>query len=91
MNGSGFCTAYRQVQTMYQYRSFENDANPRVTMTMDSPLMALGQTKSSLQIEIVPDLLKFALTNEKAGEKASHYLGLYPDKSGLSLRWKSID
>ena len=62
------------VQSMYQRRSFENDSNPRVAMTMDSPLVALGQAKPSLQIEIVSDLLKLALADEKAGEKAHHHL-----------------
>ena len=79
-----------RVQSMYQRRSFENDANPRVTMTMDSPLMALGQTKPSLQIEIVPDLLKFALADEKAGEKAHHYLG-YTLINRVFLTLESID
>ena len=63
-----------RVQRMYQRRSFENDSNPRMAMTMDSPLVALGQAKPSLQIEIVSNLLRLALDHEKAGEKAHHHL-----------------
>ena len=79
-----------RVQSMHQRRSFENDANPRVAMTMDSPFVALGQTKPSLQIEIVSDLLKLALADEKAGEKAHHYLG-YPLINRVFLTLESID
>jgi hypothetical protein len=45
-----------------------------VAMTVDSPFMALRQTKPSLQFEIVSDLLKLALADEKAREKTHHHL-----------------
>jgi hypothetical protein len=79
-----------RVQSMYQRRSFENDANSRVAMTVDSPLVTLGQTKPSLQIEIVSDLLKLALADEKAGEKAHHHLDDPLVNRGL-LTLESID
>jgi hypothetical protein len=79
-----------RVQSMYQRRSFENDANPRVAMTMDSPLVALGQAKPSLQIEIVSDLRKLALADEKAGEKACHHLD-NPLVNRVLLTLESID
>ena len=73
MNGSG-CERVR-VQGMHQRRAFQNDANPRVAMAVDPPLVTLGQAKPPLQIEIVLDLLKLALAHEQAGEKADHHLG----------------
>src|SRR6516165_11433555 len=63
------------VQSMNQCWSLQYDANPRVAMTVDSSLMTLGQSKPPLEIEIVLDLFKLALADEKAGEKADHHLG----------------
>jgi hypothetical protein len=62
------------VESRHQRGSFENDANPRVAMTVDPPLVTLGQAKPALQIEVVPDLFKLALAHEKTGEKARHHL-----------------
>ena len=56
----------------------ENDSNARVAMTVDSPLVTLGQAKPSLQIEIVSDLLELALADEKVGEKAHACMRAYP-------------
>jgi hypothetical protein len=61
------------VQSMHQRRSLEDDANPRVTMTVDPPFVTLGQPKPALQVEIIPDLLERALADEKPGEKADHH------------------
>ena len=61
------------VQSVHQRWSLQNDANPRVAMTVDSPLMTLGQSKPPLEFEIVLDLFKLALADEKAGEKANHH------------------
>jgi len=44
-------------------------------MTVNSPLVALGQAKPTLKIEIVLDLVEFALTHEKAGQEADHQPG----------------
>ena len=78
------------VQSMHQRWSFENDSNARVAMTVDSPLVTLRQAKPSLQIEIVSDLLKLALADEKAGEKAHHYLD-YLLVNRVLLTLESID
>jgi hypothetical protein len=63
------------VQSMHQSWSLENDPNPRVAMTVDPPLVTLGQTKPTLQIKIVFDLRKLASTNEKSGKEADHHRG----------------
>ena len=63
-----------RVQSMHQRWSLENNANPGVAMTVDPPLVTLGQAKPTFQVEIVVDLLKLALADEKAGEKARHDL-----------------
>jgi hypothetical protein len=55
-------------------RPFLNDPNPRVAMTVDPPLVTLGQPKPSFQIEIVLDLFKLARADEKAGDEAQHHL-----------------
>lgn len=44
-------------------------------MTVDPPLMTLGQAKPALKIEIVLNLVKLPLANEKASEEAKHYRG----------------
>ena len=63
------------VQSVHQRWSLQNDANPRVAMTVDSPLMTLGQSKPPFEIEIVVDFFELALADEKAGQKADHHLG----------------
>ena len=45
-----------------------------MTVTVNPPLVALGQAKPALEIEIVSDLFKLALADEKTGEKARHHL-----------------
>ena len=56
-------------------RPFLNDSNSRVAMTVDPPLVTLGQPKPSFQIEIVLDLFKLALADEEAREEAHHHCG----------------
>lgn len=41
-------------------------------MTVNAPLMALGQAEPSLKIEIVLDLLELSLADEKAAQEADH-------------------
>jgi hypothetical protein len=62
------------IQRMYQCWSLENQANPRVAMTVNPPLMTLGQAKPALQIEVVSDRFPRALAYEQASEKARHHL-----------------
>ena len=45
---------------MHQRRPFLNDPNPRVAVTVNPPLVTLGQAEPPLQIEIVLDLLELA-------------------------------
>jgi hypothetical protein len=66
------------VERMHQRRSFKNDPNPGMTMTVDPPLVTLGQAKPTLQIEVVSDRFKHALADEQAGEKARHHAGHLP-------------
>src|SRR5262249_34896963 len=63
------------VQRMHQRRSLQNEANPRVAMSVDSSFMTLGQAKPPLEIEVVLDRFKLALADEKAGQKAHHHRG----------------
>jgi hypothetical protein len=44
-------------------------------MSMDPPLVALGQAEPSLQVQIVLDLLELPLADEKAGQEADHQRG----------------
>jgi len=64
-----------RIQGVDHRRPFLNDANSRVAMTVDPPLMTLGQPKPTFQIEIVLDLFKLALADEQAGKEANHHLG----------------
>ena len=52
-----------------------DDANPCVPVTVNSPLVALGQAKPALEIEIVLDLLELSRADKKAGQKADHQRG----------------
>ena len=47
-------------------------------MTVNPPLVALGQAKPPFQVEVVTDLCKPGLTHEEAREKAAHDLGHVP-------------
>ena len=44
-------------------------------MTVNSPLVALGQAKPALEIEIVLDLLERSRADKKAGQEADHQRG----------------
>jgi hypothetical protein len=44
-------------------------------MSVNSPLVALGQAEPSLKVEIVLDLLELSLADEKAGQEADHQRG----------------
>ena len=44
-------------------------------MTVNPPLVTLGQAEPSLKIEIVLDRFKLPLADEKAGEEAHHHRG----------------
>src|SRR6478609_3069376 len=60
---------------MHQRRPFLNDPDPRVAVTVDSPLVTLGQAEPPLQIEIVPDRLELPFAHEQPGEEADHHPG----------------
>ena len=64
-----------RVQCEDQRWSLLDDSNPRVAMTVDLPLVALGQAEPPLQSEIVPDLLELSLADEKAAQEADHQRG----------------
>src|SRR3954452_171782 len=63
------------VQGMYQRRSVQNQANPRVPMTMNPSLVTLWQAKPPLQIEVVLDRFILLLADEQAGQEAEHHRG----------------
>jgi hypothetical protein len=63
-----------RIQGVDHRRSFLNESNSRVAMTVDPPLVTLGQPKPAFQIEIVLDLFKLARAHEQAGEEADHHL-----------------
>ena len=44
-------------------------------MTVNPPLVAFGQAKPSLKIEIVLDLFELSLADEKPGQEADHQRG----------------
>src|SRR3954470_9459207 len=73
------------VQCGNQCRPVLHDADARVTMPMNPPLMTLGEAKPAFEIEIVPDLLELALTDEEAGQEADHDRGHVPANRILGL------
>ena len=44
-------------------------------MTVNSPLVAFGQAKPSLKVEVVLDLLELSRADKKAGQEADHQHG----------------
>src|SRR4051794_12521960 len=64
-----------RVQGKHQRRSVQDQPDPRVAMTVDPPLVTLGQAKPPLQIEIIPDRFILLLADEQAGEEAEHHRG----------------
>ena len=67
-----------------------DNANPRVTMSVNSSLMAFGQTEPSFKIEIVLDLLELARADKKAGKEADHQRRHVP-VNWILLPLESID
>jgi hypothetical protein len=63
------------VQRQHQRRAFQDQANPRVAMAVDPSLMALGQAKPPLQVEVVPDRFVALLPDEEAVQEAEHHRG----------------
>ena len=61
-----------RIQCGDQRRPFLNEPNPRVAMTVDPPLVTLGQQKPAFQIEIVLDRFKLARADEKPCQEAEH-------------------
>jgi len=57
---------------MHHRRPFLNDLNPRVAMTVDPALVALGQAEPPLQIEIVADPFERGLADKQAREETDH-------------------
>jgi hypothetical protein len=78
------------VECVHQRGSVLNDADPRVAVAMDPPLVTLGQAKPSLQIQVVSDLFKLALADEQPGEEARHHLDHLPVNRVLRPR-EAID
>ena len=61
-----------------------------MTVPVNPPLVALGQAKPALKIEIVLDLLELARADKKAGKEADHQRGHVP-VNGILLPLESID
>ena len=59
-------------------------------MTVNPPLVAFGQAKPSLKIEIVPDLLELSRAHKKAGQEAGHQRG-HVLANGILIALESID
>src|SRR5262249_61135760 len=62
-----------RIQRVDQRGPFLNDPNPRVAVTVDPPLVALGQTEPPLQAEIIFDLLELSFPHEQPGEGTDHH------------------
>jgi hypothetical protein len=78
------------IESGHQGRSFLNDADPRVAMAVNPPLVTLGQAEPTLQIQVVPDRVELALADEQAGQETHHHLDHLPVNRVLRLL-QSID
>src|SRR5512142_1185789 len=68
---SGVCRV--RIEGVHQCRPFLDDPDPGVAMTVDPSLVALGQAKPPLQIEIVSDPLELGPADEQACEETDHH------------------
>jgi hypothetical protein len=71
-----------------------DDPNSGVAMTVDPPLVTLGQAEPPLKIEIVADLLERALADKKAREETDHdpgHLGVNRITGVLETRRQSLE
>ena len=59
-------------------------------MTVNPPLVAFGQAKPSLQIEIVLDLLELSRAHKKTSQEAGHQRG-HVLANGILIPLESID
>ena len=64
------------VQGRHQRRSVQDQPNPRVAMTVDPPLVTLGQAEPPLQVQVVPDRLVLPLADEQPGEEPDALSGI---------------
>ena len=78
------------VEGVHQRRSFLNDADPRMAVAVDPPLVTLGQAKPTLQIQVVADRFELAGADEQAGQEAGHHLDHLPVNRVLRPR-EAID
>ncbi len=62
-----------RIQRVDQRRPFLNNPNPRVAVTMDSSLVAFGQAKPPLQVEIIFDSFHLGSPDKQPGEEADHH------------------
>lgn len=60
------------IQGQDQRRSVLDDANPCVPVTVNPTLVALGQAKPTLQVQIVPDRFKLRPADEQARQETEH-------------------
>jgi hypothetical protein len=63
------------VEGMDQRRSLQDQSDSRVAVTVNPPLVALGQAKPALQIKIIPNRFILTLPNEEPGKEAEHHRG----------------
>ena len=61
-----------RVQHQHQRRPFLHDPHPRVAMAVNPTLVALGQAKPPLQVEIVEDLRHVVATGKQAATERQH-------------------
>ena len=63
------------VQRVDLRRPFLDDPHSRVTVAVDPPLVPLGQTEPTLQIEVVQDVIQVVPAQEQARTEAMHQSG----------------
>jgi hypothetical protein len=61
------------VQSVHQRRAFQDNADPRVAVPVEPPLVTLEQAEPTLQIQVVADLVKRPRAHEQPGQEALHH------------------
>ena len=79
-----------RIQCEDQCRPVLDDANPRVAMAVNSPLVALGQAEPAFKLEIVLDLRELSLADEQAAQEADHQRDHVP-ANRIVIPLESID
>lgn len=74
------------IKGQQQCRAFVDDADPRVSVAVNTAFVAFGLSKPSFQVQVVPRQIRILASDKQARSKARHHLAhVVPDRVGTAL------